>query len=318
MRENKRNKLSEFTDESFKILLQNNSHHGSVDMRIEKSRYESLPSKRAGHKLTLWHDIPMLTGGEIYAAQRELNTSECYLKDNQQKIITKGSEATDEQISVWQLLPDMNEGPRKYHSMVVFRNSPFSGTAWVCGGELWKRAKASGKLMLEVVSSCECFNRYYMKWMPCPTMNYARKYATSASSYFGIYQLGGEDKQGRILNSVEYVEPLGGGKWTRKTSLPIRVKSAAAVCIHDELFLFGGFDGEKSIANVFYLNRTNWVDFGNLLSTRSGHTVTAMQSTVLIYGGEDDGQRVSAEVLNMVLKTSGKGKICNLKMAKFN
>ena len=274
-------------------------------MRIEKSPYEFLPSKRAGHKLTLWHNIPILTGGELTAAQRELKSSECYLKDSQQEIVKKDPDLTDEEVSPWQLLPDMNEGPRQYHSMVVFRNSPYSGTAWVCGGELWKRAKASGKLRLEVVASCECFNRYYMKWMPCPTMNFERKFASSASSYFGIYMIGGEDKKGRILSSVEYVEPLGGGKWKRKSSLPIKIESAAAVCIHDELFVFGGFDGEKSISSVYHLNRTNWVDFGNLLSRRFGHTVTAMQSSVLIYGGEDDGEVKSAEVLDIISKTSG-------------
>ena len=52
----------------------------------------------------------------------------------------------------------------------VFRNGPYSGTAWVCGGEYFELNKKTRIYELYVTNTCECFNNYRLRWLMGPSM----------------------------------------------------------------------------------------------------------------------------------------------------
>ena len=87
----------------------------------------------------------------------------------------------------------------QYYLAEIFRNGPYSGTAWVCGGEYYDLNKRSKQYELLVTNECECYNNYRLRWLSGPTMLEPRKRAASAASFNDIYMIGGKLKYRQYL-----------------------------------------------------------------------------------------------------------------------
>ena len=136
------------------ITLKNNTDNilNNTEIDADQRFLSNIPSERSGHKLILFHYEPMLIGGKIAYERRLLTLPETYIYNGTTKD--------------WTLTEPMNFPVRKYHSGIlnhsklvknifhilaeIFRNGPYSGTAWVCGGEYFDLNKRTKKYELFV------------------------------------------------------------------------------------------------------------------------------------------------------------------------
>ena len=91
-------------------------------------------------------------------------------------------------------------------------------------------------------------------------------YGTVCISCLSISRIG-VNKRGYI-KSVEFVEPAVIGQWKRAPDLPHNLADAAAVAIHDDVFVFGGTDGQETFDAIIRLDETEWRAYSRMLRPR--------------------------------------------------
>ena len=74
------------------------------------------------------------------------------------------------------------------------------------------------------------------------------------------------------MRSVELVEPAVIGKWKKAPDLPYAIADAAAVSVHDDVFIFGGTNGKTIFNNILRLENVDWHHYGTMLRRRYLHT----------------------------------------------
>lgn len=190
--------------------------------------------------------------------------------------------------------------PRHHHAGAIVDDN-----VYVIGG-LNSRRTLTGRL--RPLSSCLCYQIRQRQWLRLPDLQVPRAYHGCATVGGTLFAVGGKDKRGRLLGSVEYLEP--GSELWRLLAEPLKPgRMAAAVASSGEaVFVAGGIarseDGRLWLladVDCYDLQAKRWfrgprlpwpVCFGALVTTASG---------VLIHLGglslsPDNGEKVPRAV----------------------
>ena len=110
-------------------------------------------------------------------------------------------------------------------------------------------------------AACEKFDVRLNQWCQIAPMNKPRWYAAGAVHSDSVYVFGGQSDYYEYLDDVEQYNAVT-DKWTYVVQARFSVARSelAAACIHDRIYLFGGFDedGYDTASSVSeYFDLTN-------------------------------------------------------------
>lgn len=113
-----------------------------------------------------------------------------------------------------------------------------------------------------------------------------------------IYVPGGKRADGSITNQMEIYDPRQ-DTWQRGADLLKPVSAYALVAFEGKLYLFGGWDGQNYIADVyeFDTNLNLWTKFSEMDFARAYASATVIGNQIYIIGGYD-GQKISSSGLS--------------------
>ncbi|XP_077520037.1 kelch repeat and BTB domain-containing protein 12-like [Amblyomma americanum] len=185
-------------------------------------------------------------------------------------------EETDDRWHRVAMLPE----PRHHHAGAIVGDN-----VYVIGG-LNSRRTLRGRL--RPLASCLCYQLGQRQWAQLPDLQLPRAYHGCAAIDGTLFAVGGRDKRGRLLDSVEWWAP-GSDRW-REISEPLRPgRMAAAVAASDRMLCVAGgvarTDGRLWLlrdVDCYDVRARRWfrgprlpwpVCLGSLVSTGSGMLV---------------------------------------------
>ncbi|XP_053625412.1 uncharacterized protein LOC128683624 isoform X2 [Plodia interpunctella] len=183
--------------------------------------------------------------------------------------------------NVWDYVGDLPE-PRHHHSVAFLR-----GRVYLVGGADPRDDDIRGKSV--VVSTVWSFEPVSKSWYSESGLSIPRKNFGLVVHRMSLYAIGGQDKKGRVLRSVERFDPKT-GFWTEVRSMSVARMAVAAVKYRDYIWVAGGMTGEKKkpVCKIVecYNSKTNeWTEIHSLRFPRCLTTLFVMNDKLYIIGG---------------------------------
>ncbi|CAB3242471.1 unnamed protein product [Arctia plantaginis] len=183
--------------------------------------------------------------------------------------------------NVWDYVGDLPE-PRHHHSVAFLR-----GRVYLVGGADPRDDDIRGKSV--VVSTVWSFEPVSRSWYSENGLMTPRKNFGLVVHRMAMYAIGGQDKKGRVLRSVEKFDPKT-GSWTEIRSMIIARMAVACAKYREYIWVAGGMTGEKKkpVCRIVecYNSKTNeWTEIHSLRFPRCFSTMFAMNDKLYIVGG---------------------------------
>ncbi|XP_045542733.1 uncharacterized protein LOC106720143 isoform X2 [Papilio machaon] len=181
----------------------------------------------------------------------------------------------------WDYVGDLPE-PRHHHSVAFLR-----GRVYLVGGADPRDDDTRGKSV--VVSTVWSYEPVTRSWYSESGLAIPRKNFGLVVHRMALYAIGGQDKKGRVLRSVERFDPKT-GSWSEVRSMGVARMAMAAVKYREYIWVAGGMTGEKKnpVCKVVecYNSKTNeWTEIYSLRFPRCFATLFAMNDKLYIIGG---------------------------------
>ncbi|XP_062526465.1 uncharacterized protein LOC101738452 isoform X2 [Bombyx mori] len=183
--------------------------------------------------------------------------------------------------NVWDNVGNLPE-PRHHHSIAFLR-----GRVYLVGGADPRDDDLRGKSV--VVSTVWSFEPVTRAWYSENGLSTPRKNFGLIVHKMALYAIGGQDKKGKVLRSVEKFDPKS-GSWSEVR--PMNVARMAMGCLkyRDYIWVAGGMTGDKKrpVSKIVecYNSRTNeWTEIHNLRFPRCFTTLFSMNDKLYIVGG---------------------------------
>ncbi|CAH0406392.1 unnamed protein product [Chilo suppressalis] len=183
--------------------------------------------------------------------------------------------------NVWENVGDLPE-PRHHHSVAFLR-----GRVYLVGGADPRDDDIRGKSV--VVSTVWSYEPVTRSWYSENGLTVPRKNFGLVVHRMALYAIGGQDKKGRVLRSVERFDPKT-GSWNEVRSMSVARMAVATVKYRDYIWVAGGMTGEKKrpVCKIVecYNSKTNeWTEIHSLRFPRCFATLFAMNDRLYIIGG---------------------------------
>ncbi|XP_026724594.1 uncharacterized protein LOC113491689 isoform X3 [Trichoplusia ni] len=183
--------------------------------------------------------------------------------------------------NVWDHVGDLPE-PRHHHSVAFLR-----GRVYLVGGADPRDDDIRGKSV--VVSTVWSFEPVSRSWYSESGLMTPRKNFGLVVHRMAMYAIGGQDKNGRVLSSVEKFDPKTGA-WTKVRSMCVSRMAVACAKYREYIWVAGGMTGNKKKpvgkSVECYNSRTNeWTEIHSLRFPRCFSTMFAMNDKLYIIGG---------------------------------
>jgi len=160
---------------------------------------------------------------------------------------------------------------------------------YVCGG--WDGTKP--------LKSVERYSTTLDKWELISEMHYERSRGLGCARFGGyVWTMGGMDKNGRALNTVERYDPRGNnsmGTWEIKMQMCDRRCSCAAAVLRDNMYVIGGFNGKDALSTVERYDSLNdrWCNVRELgmpgvPAKRAWLSACTFNGRIYVVGGHDN------------------------------
>ncbi|CAK1581741.1 unnamed protein product [Parnassius mnemosyne] len=181
----------------------------------------------------------------------------------------------------WDYVGDLPE-PRHHHSVAFLR-----GRVYLVGGADPRDDDTRGKSV--VVSTVWSYEPVTRSWYSESGLAVPRKNFGLVVHRMALYAIGGQDKKGRVLRSVERFDPKA-GSWSEVRSMNVARMAMASVKYRDYIWVAGGMTGEKKnpVCKLVecYNSKTNeWTEIYSLRFPRCFSTLFAMNDKLYIIGG---------------------------------
>ncbi|XP_052737831.1 uncharacterized protein LOC112047458 [Bicyclus anynana] len=181
----------------------------------------------------------------------------------------------------WDLVGELPE-PRHHHSVAFLR-----GRVFLVGGADPREDDLRGKSV--VVSTVWSYEPVTRSWYSESGLAIPRKNFGLVVHRMALYAIGGQDKKGRVLRSVEKFDPKT-GSWSEVRAMSTARMAAAATKYRDYIWVAGGMTGEKRrpvcISVECYSSKTNqWTEIHSLRFPRCFATLFSMNDKLYIIGG---------------------------------
>ncbi|KAJ8722571.1 hypothetical protein PYW07_003751 [Mythimna separata] len=183
--------------------------------------------------------------------------------------------------NVWDYVGDLPE-PRHHHSVGFLR-----GRVYLVGGADPRDDDIRGKSA--VVSTVWSFEPVSRSWYSESGLMTPRKNFGLVVHRMAMYAIGGLDKKGRVLRSVEKFDPKT-GSWSEVRSMSVCRMAVACAKYREYIWVAGGMTGEKKkpVCKIVecYNSKTNeWTEIHSLRFPRCFSTMFAMNDKLYIVGG---------------------------------
>ncbi|XP_052757570.1 uncharacterized protein LOC113517602 isoform X1 [Galleria mellonella] len=187
----------------------------------------------------------------------------------------------DPVLNVWDYVGDLPE-PRHHHSIAFLR-----GRIYLVGGADPRDDDIRGKSV--VVSTVWSYEPVTRSWYSESGLAIPRKNFGLVVHRMALYAIGGQDKKGRVLRSVERFDPKT-GSWSEVRCMSVARMAVACVKYREYIWVAGGMTGEKKkpVCKIVecYNSKTNeWTEIHNLRFPRCFATLFAMNDKLYIIGG---------------------------------
>ncbi|XP_050667986.1 uncharacterized protein LOC126967523 isoform X3 [Leptidea sinapis] len=181
----------------------------------------------------------------------------------------------------WESVGELPE-PRHHHSVAFLR-----GRVFLVGGADPREDDLRGKSV--VVSTVWSYEPVTRSWFSESGLAIPRKNFGLVVHKMALYAIGGQDKKGRVLRSVEKFDPKT-GFWTEVKSMSVARMAVASVKYREYIWVAGGMTGEKKrpVCKIVecYNSKTNeWTMIHNLRFPRCFATLFSMNDRLYIVGG---------------------------------
>ena len=182
----------------------------------------------------------------------------------------------------WKPLPDML-APRGWFNALTIENVIF-----VLGGY------SSG-----AVSTMESFDFQSTNWQQEQQMITARVNAAAVNinvaDVHSIVVVGGRNSEYELLKTAEMFNTRR-RKWKRVANMREKRARHCAVTFEDQIFVFGGFDGQKAMSTceTYIPVKNKWYDIPNMLGPRFNAAAAVANSKIFIAGGNDGKHRLAS------------------------
>ncbi|XP_061712454.1 uncharacterized protein LOC133521482 isoform X1 [Cydia pomonella] len=183
--------------------------------------------------------------------------------------------------NTWDIVGELPE-PRHHHSVAFLR-----GRVYLVGGSDPRDDDTRGKSV--VVSTVWSFEPVTRAWFSESGLAVPRKNFGLVVHKMALYAIGGQDKKGRVLRSVEKFDPAT-GFWSEVRSMSVARMAAAAAKYREYIWVAGGMTGDKKrpVCKVVecYNSETNqWTAIYDLRFPRCFSTLFAMNDKLYLVGG---------------------------------
>ncbi|XP_064071769.1 uncharacterized protein LOC113399806 [Vanessa tameamea] len=181
----------------------------------------------------------------------------------------------------WDLVGELPE-PRHHHSVAFLR-----GRVFLVGGADPREDDLRGKSV--VVSTVWSFEPVTRSWYSESGLAIPRKNFGLVVHRMALYAIGGQDKEDRVLRSVERFDPKT-GSWSEVRAMGTARMAAAVAKYRDYIWVAGGMTGKKrhpvSASVECYNSKTNqWTEIHCLRFPRCFATLFSMNDRLYIIGG---------------------------------
>ncbi|XP_022820126.1 uncharacterized protein LOC111352043 isoform X3 [Spodoptera litura] len=183
--------------------------------------------------------------------------------------------------NVWDYVGDLPE-PRHHHSVAFLR-----GRVYLVGGADPRDDDIRGKSA--VVSTVWSFEPVSRSWFSESGLMTPRKNFGLVVHRMAMYAIGGLDKKGRVLRSVEKFDPKT-GSWSEVRSMSVCRMALACAKYREYIWVAGGMTGEKKkpvckIVECYNSTTNEWTEIHSLRFPRCFSTMFAMNDKLYIVGG---------------------------------
>jgi DNA-binding CsgD family transcriptional regulator/N-acetylneuraminic acid mutarotase len=103
-----------------------------------------------------------------------------------------------------------------------------------------------------------------------------------------IYVPGGRTAQGEVTDILEVYSPVD-DMWESGANLPIGLSAYAIISYEGYLYLFGGWDGEKTVNSVYKYDQDSdsWLELTPMPTARAYPGVSIVEGKIFVLGGYD-------------------------------
>ncbi|CAF4938027.1 unnamed protein product [Pieris macdunnoughi] len=183
--------------------------------------------------------------------------------------------------NVWESVGELPE-PRHHHSVAFLR-----GRVFLVGGADPREDDLRGKSV--VVSTVWSYEPVTRSWFSESGLAIPRKNFGLVVHKMALYAIGGQDKKGRVLRSVEKFDPKT-GSWSEVRSMGVARMAVATVKYRDYIWVAGGMTGEKKrpvckIVECYNYKTNEWTEIHSLRFPRCFATLFSMNDKLYIIGG---------------------------------
>ncbi|XP_030027173.1 uncharacterized protein LOC115445154 isoform X2 [Manduca sexta] len=183
--------------------------------------------------------------------------------------------------NVWEYVGDLPE-PRHHHSVAFLR-----GRVYLVGGADPREDDVRGKSV--VVSTVWSYEPVTRSWYSESGLAIPRKNFGLVVHKMALYAIGGQDKKGKVLRSVERFDPKS-GSWSEVRSMGVARMAVACAKYRDYIWVAGGMTGEKrrpvcKIVECYNSKTNEWTEIHSLRFPRCFATLFAMNDKLYIIGG---------------------------------
>ncbi|KAG7307534.1 hypothetical protein JYU34_007739 [Plutella xylostella] len=183
--------------------------------------------------------------------------------------------------NVWDCVGELPE-PRHHHSVAFLR-----GRVYLVGGADPRDDDVRGKSA--VVATAWSLEPASRAWYSEAGLATPRKTFALVAHKMALYAIGGQDKKGRVLRSVERFDPKAGA-WSPVRSMQTARMAAAATKYRDYIWVAGGMTGEKkrplcSVVECYNSNTNEWTEIHHLRFPRCFATLFSMNDKLYLVGG---------------------------------
>ncbi|XP_045532146.1 uncharacterized protein LOC123719519 isoform X3 [Pieris brassicae] len=183
--------------------------------------------------------------------------------------------------NIWESVGELPE-PRHHHSVAFLR-----GRVFLVGGADPREDDLRGKSV--VVSTVWSYEPVTRSWFSESGLAIPRKNFGLVVHKMALYAIGGQDKKGRVLRSVEKFDPKT-GSWSEVRSMGVARMAVATVKYRDYIWVAGGMTGEKKrpvckIVECYNYKTNEWTEIHSLRFPRCFATLFSMNDKLYIIGG---------------------------------
>ncbi|KAK4875627.1 hypothetical protein RN001_012049 [Aquatica leii] len=183
--------------------------------------------------------------------------------------------------NVWEYVGDL-PAPRHHHSVTFLK-----GRVYLCGGADPRDDDFKGKSV--VVDTVWSFDPVKRVWFNEGNLNTARKNFGLVASNYTVYAIGGQDRQGRTLASVEKFVPEV-GTWEFVAPLQTPRMGIACTKYRNYIWVAGGMSGSRhnplsDTVECYDTKKNQWTEITGLKFPRCFSRMFSMSDKLYLLGG---------------------------------